>query len=145
MFWNTKRDNFSECTESCGIKAKQVRNHNIMKQALRIAIFGNSYSSIRQINRALDSKTKTTTRTRFSQYQVMRAHEPVTFWRENVNWGVDRETNPDSGKRFWQQFMRASKPRPLEWKTTYAMDLLHSPRGIIFIIFFLRWQTKRLD
>ena len=141
MFWNTKRDNFSECTESCGIKAKQVRNHNIMKQA-RNPLFVLPYlvtPSHRQINRTLDSKTKTTTRTRFSQYQVVRAHEPVTFWRENVNWGVDRETNPGSGKRFWQQFMQASKPRPLEWKTTYAMDLLHSPRGIIFIIFFLRW------
>ena len=56
MFWNTKRDNFSECTESCGIKAKQVRNQDIMKQArnpgsLRIAILG---------------KKRTTTRTRSS-------------------------------------------------------------------------------
>ena len=59
-----------------------------------------------------------------------------------MNWGVDRETNPGSGKRFWQQFMQTSKPRPLEWKTTYAMDLLHSPRGIIFIIFFFKMANK---
>ena len=25
MFWNTKRHNFSECTELCGLDAKQVR------------------------------------------------------------------------------------------------------------------------
>ena len=34
--------------------------------------------------RALDSKTRTSTRTRFYQYQVVRAREPASFWRENV-------------------------------------------------------------
>ena len=34
--------------------------------------------------RPIDSKTRTTTKTRFSQYQVVRARESATFWRENV-------------------------------------------------------------
>ena len=34
--------------------------------------------------RPLDSKTRTTTKTRFSQYQVVRARESASFWRENV-------------------------------------------------------------
>ena len=29
-------------------------------------------------------KTRTTTRTRFSQYYVVRLHETVSFWRDNV-------------------------------------------------------------
>ena len=36
------------------------------------------------IKRSLDSKTKTTTKTRFSQYQVVRARESASFWRENL-------------------------------------------------------------
>ena len=31
-----------------------------------------------------DSKTRTTTSRRFSQYYVVRAREPASFWRENV-------------------------------------------------------------
>ena len=34
--------------------------------------------------RALDSKTNTTTSTRFSQYKVMLAGEPASFGRENA-------------------------------------------------------------
>ena len=33
---------------------------------------------------AADSETSTTTSTRFSQYLVMLAREPASFWRENV-------------------------------------------------------------
>ena len=33
---------------------------------------------------ALDSKTSTTTSTRFSQYWVLLRREPASFWRENV-------------------------------------------------------------
>ena len=32
----------------------------------------------------LDFKTSTTTSTRFSQYLVVLAREPASFWRENV-------------------------------------------------------------
>ena len=32
----------------------------------------------------IDSKTSTTTSTRFSQYYVVRARKPASFWRENV-------------------------------------------------------------
>ena len=32
----------------------------------------------------LDCKTSTTTSTRFSQYLVVLAREPASFWRENV-------------------------------------------------------------
>ena len=34
--------------------------------------------------RSLDSKTRTTTSTKFSQYQVVRTGEQAPFWRENV-------------------------------------------------------------
>ena len=34
--------------------------------------------------RPLDSKTSTTTSTRFSLYYVVLAREPASFWRENV-------------------------------------------------------------
>ena len=34
--------------------------------------------------RALDSETRTTTSTRFSQYWVLLAREPASFWQENV-------------------------------------------------------------
>ena len=43
-----------------------------------------SFFSFLRYYRALDSKTRTTTRTRFYQYQVVRAREPASFWRENV-------------------------------------------------------------
>ena len=38
----------------------------------------------RKQKRALDSKTRTTTSTRFSQYLVVLLREPASFWRENV-------------------------------------------------------------
>ena len=34
----------------------------------------------------LDSKTNSTTFTKFSQYLVVFAREPASFWRENVIW-----------------------------------------------------------
>ena len=34
--------------------------------------------------RALDSRTRTTTSTRFSQYWVLLTREPASFWRENA-------------------------------------------------------------
>ena len=37
-----------------------------------------------QILRTFDSETRKTSSTRFSQYQVVRAREPASFWRENA-------------------------------------------------------------
>ena len=41
-------------------------------------------SFLRHLWRASDCKTRTTTSTRFSQYWVVHAREPASFWSENV-------------------------------------------------------------